>query len=323
MNILLILLSIFLALNMGVSGFAVSFAPSYGSDTIKKTTASFLYTIFVVLGGVAFGVRVVETLVSKLSYSYNSNSGILVIIAVALVMFLSNVLKIPQSTSFATVGAFSGAAFYNDKINWYIVYKIFFLAALFSFLSFLVTKFIKNFLYPVGPKNFRLHEKIFKYNAMLKKFILCTNCYSAFAIGSNNVANVVASVMISLGLSGSSFSVMLFIIAVVGLIFGIGGILFGSGSLKTVSKDIIPLGDISAGVVSFVSSNFVILASVLGLPTPYVQFTTFSVLGISSVKDGLKQTFAKSVVKKVISVWVLGPISAFLFSYFLHKIFLG
>ncbi len=320
MKVLIILISIFLAINMGVSGFAISFTPSYGSGLIKKKTASLLYTIFVVFGGVAFGTRVVNTLVSKLSYSYEYNSGLLILITISLVMFLSNTLKIPQSTSFATVGAFSGAAFYNGKLNWQVIFKIFIFAVLFSIFSFLFTNWLKRFLYPVGPKNFSLHEKIFKYNSILKKFILYTNCYSAFAVGSNNIANVAAPVIISLGFIQGSFSVILLIL-IVSILFGLGSFLLGSGSLKTISKDIIPLGEVSAGIVSVVTSNFVLLASILGLPTPYVQFTTFSVLGISSVKDGLKYTFGKSVVKKIISVWILGPIIAFLLSFILHKIF--
>lgn len=320
MTTIVILISIFLALNMGISGFAISFAPSYGSGIIKKTAASLLYTIFVVLGAITFGVRVVDTLVSKLSYSYNCNSGLLIIVTISLIMFLSNILKVPQSTSFATVGAFSGAAFYNNKLNWNVILKIFVFALIFSILSFAITNLVKKLLYPVSPKNFRLHEKIFKYNSLLRKFILYTDCYSAFAVGSNNVANVVASIVVSLCISKNSWSIV-FLILFVSIFFGIGSLLFGSGSLKTVSKNIIPLGYISSGIVSLVTSNFVVTASVLGLPTPYVQFTTFSVLGISSVKDGIKHTFSKSVVKKIISVWILGPIFAFLLSYILHKIF--
>lgn len=46
------------------------------------------------------------------------------------------------------------------------------------------------------------------------------------------------------------------------------------------------LGQISAAIISIVTASFVIIASLLGFPTPYVQFTTFSVLAISSIKDG-------------------------------------
>ena len=38
-TILIVLVSIFLAMNMGVSGFSVSFAPSYGSKALTKSRA--------------------------------------------------------------------------------------------------------------------------------------------------------------------------------------------------------------------------------------------------------------------------------------------
>ncbi|MCM8829972.1 MAG: hypothetical protein NC824_03120, partial [Candidatus Omnitrophica bacterium] len=82
--------------------------------------------------------------------------------------------------------------------------------------------------------------------------------------------------------------------------------------------EIIPLGEISAGVVSFVTSTFVITASLLGLPTPYVQFATFAVFGVSVIKDGIGLTTGKTVVRKVIFAWFLIPILTVILSYFLH-----
>lgn len=315
--ILLIVISVFLAMNMGASGFSISFTPSYGSGLLTRKKASLFYTIFVLIGGVLIGPRVVATLTTKISQtSFGSYSGIIIIISSALMMFLSNLLKIPQSTSFITVAAFSGAAFYYSNVNWHTIIRILCIAVLFCVLAFLVTYFIKKIFYPPRNGNLWVYEKSVVHNDKLKKFIIFTDFYSAFAVGTNNIANVVAPLFLTF-----SFKPDVLFLGI-GLCFGIGSFIFGKRVISTISKEIIPIGQISAGIISFVSSSFVIIASLLGLPTPYAQFTTFSVLAISSVKDGFYLTYKKSVVKKIFFVWFAGPVFTFLLSYLLHLLIL-
>src|SRR3990167_9443007 len=95
-----ILVAAFLAMNMGISGFSVSFAPSFGSHVLKKNRAALLYGLCVIAGACLVGPRVVETLVSKISYGrLNAFSSGIILVSCAVTMFLSNVLKVPQSTS--------------------------------------------------------------------------------------------------------------------------------------------------------------------------------------------------------------------------------
>lgn len=316
-TITLLIISIFLGMNMGASGFSISFTPSYGSGLLTRKKAILFYTIFVLIGGVLIGPRVITTLTTKISQtSFGEYSGLIIIISSGLMMFLTNLLRIPQSTSFITVSAFTGAAFYYHQVNWHTIIKILYIAVLFCILAFLITYFIKKIFYPPRNSNFRLYEKSFVHNNKLKKFIVWTDFFSAFAVGTNNIANVVAPILLSVSVNP------ILCILPIGLSFGIGGLVFGKGVINTISKEIIPIGQISAGIISLVTSSFVIIASLLGLPTPYVQFTTFSVLAISSVKDGFYLTYKKSVVKKIISVWVALPILTFLLSYLLHFLLL-
>ncbi len=317
--ILLIVISVFLAMNMGTSGFSISFTPSYGSGLLTREKASLFYTIFILIGGILIGPRVVATLTNKIScspFGFSKYSGLIILVSSAIMMFLANLLKIPQSTSFITVAAFTGAAFYYHYVNWGIIIKIFYTGISFCVLAFLLTYFIKKIFYPPRNGNLWLYEKSVVHNNKLKKFIILTDFYSAFAVGTNNIANVVAPVLLSV--SVNTTVCILFI----GLSFGIGSLILGKGVINTISKEIIPIGKISAGIISLVTSSFVIIASLLGLPTPYAQFTTFSVLAISSVKDGFYLTYKKSVVKKIFFVWFAGPVFTFLLSYLLHLLIL-
>ncbi|MBU3911582.1 MAG: inorganic phosphate transporter, partial [Candidatus Omnitrophica bacterium] len=139
--------------------------------------------------------------------------------------------------------------------------------------------------------------------------------YSAFGIGTNNVANVVAPIVGSLAISP------FLALGLSAPLFGLGAYFFGERVLRTVSRDIVPIGEISAVIVSLITATFVIIASLLGLPAPYVQFTTFSVLAISSVKDGAKHTAGKSVFKRIVSAWICVPIATVFLSFLLHLFF--
>jgi len=315
--VITIFISLFLAINMGASGFSISFTPSYGCGIIKRKTAIILYSIFVLLGAVALGSRIVDTLTLKLVKNFdNQLSGILILISASVSMFSANLLKIPQSTSFVMVGAFTGAGVYYKSANFFKVGEIFIVALIFSFFAFFITYYLMKIFYPPKNNNIKIIERLNANNGKLRKFIVFTDIYSAFAVGTNNVANVVAPMLIT-GLNVKSSLLLL----AVSPFFGLGGLVFGKGVINTISKEIIPLGEISASIISLVTSSFVILASVLGLPTPYVQFTTFAVLGVSAIKDGIKTTSKKIVVKKIIIVWLLIPLLTAVLSYLIHEIY--
>jgi sulfate permease len=231
-------------------------------------------------------------------------------------IFVSNLLKIPQSTSFVTVASFLGAGLYYGKVNWQTISKIIIVALIFSILSFVLSFFIKGKIYPPHSKNLRFYENFHIHRNKFKKFVVYANMYAAFGIGTNNIANVVAPIVGSLAISP------VLALALAAPLFGLGAYIFGGRVINTVSRDIVPIGEISAVIVSFITATFVIAASLLGLPTPYVQFTTFSVLAISCIKDGTRFTLGKPIFKKIILVWLLVPLVTVLLSLALHLIFI-
>lgn len=313
---IIIITAVFLAMNMGISGFSVSFAPSYGSNVLTKNKAVLLYGLCVILGSCLIGPRVAETLVRKISYSeFSLISGGIILASCAITMFLSNVLKVPQSTSFVTVASFVGAGMYYGKVNWITVGKILAFAIVFSLIAFALTVIIKRKIYPPHQSNLKFYENFFIHKSKFKKFIIFHDMYAGFSVGTNNVANVVAPLVISLGTGNISWFL------VISPLFALGAYFWGERVIRSVSKDIIPVGEFSASIVSFITATFVLIASLLGLPTPYVQFTTFSLLAISCVKDGFKNTYGKSIVKRIFLVWILVPLFTVLLSFVLHLIF--
>lgn len=310
---IVILTSIFLAMNMGVSGFSVSFAPSFGSNVLTKKKAALLYGFCVIAGGSLIGPRVAETLVKKLAYfEVGFFSGGIILASCAITMFLSNLLKVPQSSSFVTVASFVGAGLFYHKVNWHTLGQILAFAVIFSLMSFVITIAIKRWIYPPRQGNLRFYEKLFIHREKFKRFIVFHDMYAAFSVGTNNVANIVAPLLGSLGTAGP------FWFLIMSPLFGVGAYLGGERMIKSVSKEIVPLGEFSASIISFITATFVLAASFLGLPAPYVQFMAFALLGVSCVKDGFRHTSEKSIVKRILWVWILVPIFTGLLSYVLH-----
>ena len=84
-----------------------------------------------------------------------------------------------------------------------------------------------------------------------------------------------------------------------------------------------PLGVVSASLVSLIVSTFIIGCSILGLPAPYVQFSSMSILAIHTVKEekNHSETLAHPITKKMLKIWVFTPILSIAVSYLLLNIF--
>jgi len=311
--LLLIIISIFWAMNMGASGLAVSFAPSVGSNIIKKNRAVVFFTIFVIIGALLVGGRVAKTLSSKIIAPELITQPVVLVIlfSACIALFLANILKIPQSTSIIIVSSFVGAGLYFKSLNFSLIRYLIFVWVGISALSYFLTYFIARKIYPPRQKNLRFYEKFFCHEAKLKKLTLFTDFYSAFGIGTNNVANVVGPLMAA-NIVSPSVGFLVF-----SLLFGFGGLILGKGVLNTVSKEIVPLGTISASIVSLVVSTFIIACSLLGLPAPYVQFSSLSILAIHTAKEekNHSETLFHPITKKILKVWVLTPILSIIICY--------
>ena len=315
--ILLIILVVFFAMNMGGSGVVPSFAAIYGGRLIKKSKILILFSIFVVLGAITLGRNVSLTLgKSLLPKEYLSFSTALVIIlSASLSLFLANILKIPQSTSQVTVGAITGAGLYFRHFYFKtLLFKIIPLWIILPLLAYVLTFLLYRVIYPPKDSNLRIYEKLFAHERKLKITAIVVSCYVAFAIGSNNVANAVGP-LFGAGIIGIVPGLIL-----IAPIFGLGALVIGKGPLETAGKEIVPLGIFSSTIVSFVTATLLIIASLLGIPQSLVQLNMCSIFAVSSLKNGHKSTLDLHITKKTFIVWAVTPLFSVVISYFLLTI---
>ena len=301
----LLAVSVFWAMNMGASGLAVSFSPGIGAGLLRRTSATLLFSVFVLLGAVLLGERVAATLKGKVipQELITTTTATFILGGAAFSLLLANRVGIPQSTSIIIVFSLVGAGLFFGRVSWSVLGRLVFLWLLLSTLSYIVTYLLARRLYPPRDDNFALHEKLHRHRERLGAFTILTSCYGAFGIGTNNVANVVGP-LAAAGVVAPLTGLILF-----APLFGLGGWLLGGRVVDTVSHGVVPIGIISSSILSLVCATFLIVASLLGAPAPYVQVTSMALLAVQSAKEELSHgsLLKRPISRRILAVWTLTP----------------
>jgi len=310
MTILIFVLAIFFAVNMGGASFAASFAAPYGGKLIGRFKAGLLFIGFVILGSCLFGKNVSMTLGQELmpQYLISSKAIIIIFFSAGLSMFISNLMQIPQSTSLVTVAAIAGVGVHYRQFNFNTLIFLILFWIILPVVSYFLTYKIAGFVYPPRKKNFWIYERFINHQEKLKALVIIMSCYGAFAVGTNNVANVVGPIMGSMEALTLNNLLILF-----AGIYGVGAFIF-TEPIKTAGQKIIPLGLLTASIVSMVSGTLMLVASAFGVPQSFVMLKMGAIFAVSSLKDGEQSTFQKPLIKRILYAWTINPIITFLIS---------
>ncbi len=320
------ILAMFLAINMGGSGTAPSFAAAYGANIIRKDLIPGLFGIFVFIGAIIAGKKVSLTIGKGILPSEVMDLALtsIILLSVALSLLAANLLKIPQSTSQATITALVGPAIYFDILK---TEKLFFEIIptwfILPIVSFLITYIIGKFIYNPVKKRGLINLNQLSFHPGLKFLVIMASLYVAFAIGSNNVANAagpIASMIsneLNISLTDSHFLLIMIVSTlIIAPCFGIGSSLFGHRVVQTTGKEIIDFGPMGATLISFITATLLLFASVTrGIPTSLVQMNTLAIIGLGISKVGWREILQKTSIKKLLTVWIIAPIVSLLISF--------
>ena len=303
------IVAFFFAMNIGASGTAASMGAAYGGGAIKrKWIALILAAVSVFLGAYLGGGEVVKTISEGIipSSLLTVELTIIIIAAACITLFIANMMAIPLSTSEVTVGSIIGVgAAYNQLY----VGKILFIVSVWiilPFLAFLISYLLGKAIEPIERYLQQKNNKRLTY--ILTFLLIIAGCFEAFSAGMNNISNAVGP-LVGANLISTSNAILWG-----GLFVAIGVLLLGGGVLETNAKKITKLSLLKSSVVSFTSGTLVVIASLFGIPVPLTQATTMGILGVGSVHDG-KAIWKSDIVKKVIKVWILSPISSLAVSF--------
>ena len=317
-----ILIGLFLAINMGASGTAPSFAAPLGASLIRRESVPGLFGLFVLVGAVVAGHKVVRTLSGDILPASVMQTTLvsIVLLSVGLSLFIANLLRVPQSTSQSTVLALVGSALYldnlqTDKLFTWIIPTWF----VYPLIAFGITYLFARFFYRPLKKSERINFDQVAVHPIWKYLTIGSSCYVAFSIGSNNVANAAGPLT---SLLANAFRVPsddpdMFLIGLATLIvvapwFGIGSSLMGERVTRTTSQEIVLFGPLGATFIATLTATLLLLASLTrGIPTSLVQLNTACIIAIGMVKAGFKQTATETAVPRLLMVWAVAPVFSF------------
>ncbi|MFZ2448765.1 MAG: inorganic phosphate transporter [Syntrophobacteraceae bacterium] len=303
----IVLSGVFLGWGLGANHTANVFGTGVATGTVKYRTAIVLTAIFVLLGAVLEGPKCMQT-VGSLSRLVPIDAFCCTL-SVAILMAVLTFFAIPTSASQAIIGAVIGAGLLSGSADFTKLYRI--IAcwvftpvvaivagySLYWILRYLFQKFITGFT------NLSLF-----YSAG----IIVSGCYGAYCLGSNSVANVTGVYVGSGVLSSETASL------IGGLSIASGVLTYSRKVILTIGKGIVPLDPFSALVSVLAGGLALHIFTQLGVPVASSQAIVGGVVGVGLAGD--IQTVSVRMLTKIVSGWVVAPISAGLLTILLLKI---
>ena len=315
--LILVAAVVFFAMNMGGSGIAPSFAAVYGARMISRRNAVILFSVFVMFGALLLGSRVAKTLSSGFISKelFTPQVALIILFSAAAALFIANILKVPQSTSWVTITATFGAAIYFGGLNWATTLRMVSLWFALPVTGFILTLLLFKIIYPPRQQNFWFYEKVHSRKKLIHLLAIASSCYVAFAIGSNNVANAVGPLM-GANLIGPVAGLLM-----ISPLFGLGAYAIKERTMKTIGQEIVPLGLITSSLVSSITASLLLVASFLGFPQSLVQLNALGIMAIGTIKHEHVLAAKEQAVRKTFLIWLIAPLLSGALSYLLLRLF--
>jgi PiT family inorganic phosphate transporter len=332
---------LFLGWSLGANDAANVFGTAVGSKMIKFKTAAILCSIFVILGATIDGAGASHTL-GALGKVNTISGAFMAALAAALTVYWMTKLGIPVSTSQAIVGAIIGwNIFANKETDYSVLTKIVSTWVFCPILSALIAIII-YFMVKLYLRKSNLH--LIRLDAYTRLGLVIAGIFGSYALGANNIANVMGVFVSSSPFTqlqfGSLFSIsgiqVLFLLG--GISIAIGVTTYSKNVMSTVGDGMMPMTPLIAWIIVFSQSIVLYLFASQGLKTflinhnlpslPLVpvsssQAVVGAVLGIGLIKGG--RGIRWGVLAKIASGWITTPIIAaiicFVSLFFLQNVF--
>jgi len=288
---------IFLGWTLGSNDSANIFGTGVAANVIRYRTAIWLITVFVILGALAEGDKCFDSLGGLASLT--PLEAFWVAMSAAITMFGLTYLALPCSTSQAIVGAILGASLIAGMPDFHKLYKIVLCWVLTPVSSVLIGMILYHFIgiimmrSDIGPRG----RSFFVFAGLI-----VAGCFGAYALGSNNVANV-TGVYVGSGLLTP------FEGALVGsLSIAIGVLTYSRKVMKTVGKKITYLDEYAAFIAELAAAITVEIFTQVGVPVSTSQAIVGGVVGVGLVKGA--RTISHRTLVGIGVGWISTPLLA-------------
>ncbi|RLB93854.1 MAG: inorganic phosphate transporter [Deltaproteobacteria bacterium] len=333
---------LFLGWSLGANDASNVFGTAVGAKMIRFRTAAIYCSIFIILGAVISGAGASHTL-GKLGAVNALGGAFIVAFSAAISVYLMTLARFPVSTSQAIVGAIIGWNFFSGAltdvdslikiVSTWILCPV--LSALFAIFFYKLIVFI--------IKSFKIH--MFTLDRYTRNGLLLAGIFGSYALGANNIANVMGVFIPVSPFSDLSFG-GLFSLSATQQLFFLGGVAIAVGVftyskrvMATVGSGIMDLSPVAALVAVSSHSIVLFLFSSQGLETflrahglpaiPLVpvsssQAIVGAVIGMGLLKGG--KSINWHIVGGISSGWIITPVIAALISFvslfFMQNVFM-
>lgn len=322
---------LFLGWALGSNDAANVFGTAVGTRMVRWSTAAIICSVFVVLGAAVSGAGASHTL-GKLGTISALPGAFMTALAAAISVYLMTKSGLAVSTSQAIVGGIIGWNLFSGqptdtKILSTIVSTWFICPVLSAIIAVILYKMLHLYL-----RNAKLH--LVRTDAYLRMGLLLAGAFGAYALGANNIANVVgvfipATPFPELQIAGLTLSAAQQLFLIGGLAIAVGVLTYSKGVMMTVGGS---LGRISpvAAFIAVVSHSIVLFAFAsrgleawllsMGLPTiPLVpvsssQAVVGAVVGIAILQGAAGIRWR--VLGNIVLGWIATPVMACGICYF-------
>jgi PiT family inorganic phosphate transporter len=297
--------ALYMGWGIGAHDAANTFGPQIGANIISHRRAVALAALFAFLGAIVEGRKVFTTLggITHLTLA----TSIAATLSAALTVNVITAFGLPMSTSHTIVGALVGAGlFEGTAVNIPTVLKIGASMMTAPVGAGVVAYLLYRLLAAVASGrlgSLMLFERVVRYGAVV------IGCYAAYALGSNNVGNAMATA-VAVGLVGPGAGA-----ALGGLAIAVGVLTYSRNLIMLVGRRITALDPISALVAVLATAITVHLFTQLGIPVSTSQATVGAVVGVGLTKGMVAVN--RRMFALIPTMWVISIVGAGLMTYLL------
>ena len=331
---------LFLGFSLGANDVSNIFGSAVGSKMLKFKTAALIATVFVIIGAVYGGGATTKSLTDLGSVNALAGAFMVALSAAVSVYFMAKT-GLTSSTSQAIVGGIIGWNLYTGHAtNWNILLQIATGWVLCPILAAMLAVGL-YFLFIHLFHKMKLH--ILMQDQILRLSLVCVGAFCTYALGANNIANVMGVFIgsvdvpdLSFGLVHFSGTQILFLLGAISISVGIWT--YSQKTMKTIGRSLMKMSPfvafiviLSEAIALFVFSsaslqNFLTslhLPSLPLVPVSSTQAVIGAILGIALLKGG--QGVNWSITGRIVLGWLTTPLMAliicFISLFFLENVF--
>jgi PiT family inorganic phosphate transporter len=333
----LILAGFYVGWNIGANDAANCIGTTVGAQIITYRQAVAVMAVFVILGGVLQGHKVMKTvgkgIVISEASAYEEYHGkppdpsfweyfpdqrlpdkaiLVALLSAGFFVTLATFSSVPVSTSQAIVGGVAGVGI--GIVGFEATYfKLAVLLKIFSawVVSPVLTMILAFILYSILIRVLR-NAKSVAWSRTLGILVVASAAYVSYSLGANDVGNAIGPLLSKYPDKG------LWLALLGGVAMAVGAYTFGERVTDTVGKSITPLDYTGALAAQFAAGFGVHLFSMAGIPVSTSQAVVGAVIGVGLTK-GTGAVSARKITTIFLG-WIITPVCAALFAAMVYRL---